>query len=159
MTEPFIRVQGLRKTYHMGRIAVHALNNVNLEIPTNSFLVVMGPSGSGKSTLLHLMGGLDRPSEGHIEVGGNFLEKMDENELAIFRRREIGFIFQSFNLISSMSAMENVLFPCVFPATRAASAASDRWKCCAGLAWKTAPCTAPRSYPAGSNSAWRLLAP
>jgi putative ABC transport system ATP-binding protein len=114
MTEPFIRVQGLRKTYHMGRIAVHALNDVNLEIPTNSFLVVMGPSGSGKSTLLHLMGGLDRPSEGHIEVGGNSLEKMDENELAIFRRREIGFIFQSFNLISSMSAMENVLFPLRF---------------------------------------------
>jgi putative ABC transport system ATP-binding protein len=114
MDEPFIRVHGLRKTYHMGRVAVHALNGVNLEIPANGFLVVMGPSGSGKSTLLHLLGGLDRPSEGHIEVDGNALETMDENELAVFRRREIGFIFQSFNLIPSMSAMENVLFPLRF---------------------------------------------
>ncbi len=114
MDQPFIRVQGLRKTYNMGRVAVHALNDVSLEIPANSFLVVMGPSGSGKSTLLHLLGGLDRPSQGHIEVDGNSLEMMDENELAVFRRREIGFIFQSFNLISSMSAMENVLFPLRF---------------------------------------------
>ena len=114
MDEPFIRVQGLRKTYNMGRIAVHALNGVNLEIPVNGFLVVMGPSGSGKSTLLHLLGGLDRPSEGHIEVDGNSLETMDENELAIFRRRQIGFIFQSFNLIPSMTALENVLFPLRF---------------------------------------------
>jgi putative ABC transport system ATP-binding protein len=114
MDEPFIRIQGLRKTYHMGRVAVHALNGVDLDIPANGFLVVMGPSGSGKSTLLHLLGGLDRPSAGHIQVDGNSLEMMDENELAIFRRREIGFIFQSFNLISSMSAMENVLFPLRF---------------------------------------------
>ena len=114
MDEPFIRVQGLRKTYNMGRIAVHALNGVDLEIPVNGFLVVMGPSGSGKSTLLHLLGGLDRPSEGHIEVDGNSLETMDENELAIFRRRQIGFIFQSFNLIPSMTALENVLFPLRF---------------------------------------------
>jgi putative ABC transport system ATP-binding protein len=114
MDEPFIRVQGLRKTYNMGRIAVHALNGVNLEIPVNGFLVVMGPSGSGKSTLLHLLGGLDRPSEGHIAVDGNSLETMDENELAIFRRRQIGFIFQSFNLIPSMTALENVLFPLRF---------------------------------------------
>lgn len=114
MDEPFIRVQGLRKTYKMGRVAVHALNGVDLEIPANSFLVVMGPSGSGKSTLLHLLGGLDRPTEGHIEVDGNSLEMMDENELAKFRRREVGFIFQSFNLIPSMTALENVLFPLRF---------------------------------------------
>jgi putative ABC transport system ATP-binding protein len=114
MDQPFIRVQSLRKTYNMGRVAVHALNGVSLEIPANSFLVVMGPSGSGKSTLLHLLGGLDRPSEGHIEVDGNYLETMDENELAVFRRREIGFIFQSFNLIPSMSALEIVLVPLRF---------------------------------------------
>jgi putative ABC transport system ATP-binding protein len=114
MDQPFIRVKSLRKTYNMGRVAVHALNGVDLEIPANSFLVVMGPSGSGKSTLLHLLGGLDRPSEGHIEVDGNSLETMDENELAVFRRREVGFIFQSFNLIPSMTALENVLFPLRF---------------------------------------------
>lgn len=114
MSEPFIRVRGLRKTYTMGRVAVHALNGVDLDIPANSFWVIMGPSGSGKSTLLHLLGGLDRPTAGHIEVDGQSLETMDENELATFRRRRVGFIFQSFNLIPSMTALENVLFPLRF---------------------------------------------
>ena len=132
MDQPFIRVQSLRKTYNMGHVAVHALDDLNLEIPANSFLVVMGPSGSGKSTLLHLLGGLDRPSGGHIEVDGNSLELMDENELAIFRRREIGFIFQSFNLIPSMSAMENVLFPLRLLAPAPPAPPSDPWKRCAG---------------------------
>jgi putative ABC transport system ATP-binding protein len=114
MAQAFIRVVGLRKTYKMGNVAVHALNGVNLEIPPNSFWVVMGPSGSGKSTLLYLLGGLDRPSEGHIEIDGQVIEAMDENALAIFRRRTVGFIFQSFNLIPSMTAMENVSFPLRF---------------------------------------------
>ncbi len=114
MSEPFIRVRGLRKTYTMGRVAVHALNGVDLDIPANGFWVIMGPSGSGKSTLLHLLGGLDRPTAGHIEIDGQSLETMDENELAKFRRRRVGFIFQSFNLISSMTALENVLFPLRF---------------------------------------------
>jgi putative ABC transport system ATP-binding protein len=74
----------------------------------------MGPSGSGKSTLLHLLGGLDRPSAGHIEVDGQTLESMDENALAVFRRRAVGFIFQSFNLIPSMTAAQNVSFPMQF---------------------------------------------
>jgi putative ABC transport system ATP-binding protein len=112
--EPFIRISGLRKTYIMGRVQVHALDGVDMEIPPNSFMVVMGPSGSGKSTLLHLLGGLDRPSAGHIEVGGQSLETLDENALAVFRRRAVGFIFQSFNLIPSMTAQENVAFPMQF---------------------------------------------
>jgi len=114
MTEPFIRISDLRKTYKMGRVAVHALAGVDLEIPPNSFTVIMGPSGSGKSTLLHLLGGLDRPTSGHLEVGGQALESLDENALAVFRRRTVGFIFQSFNLIQTMSAMENIAFPMRF---------------------------------------------
>jgi putative ABC transport system ATP-binding protein len=114
MSEPLIRIGGLRKTYTMGRVSVHALAGVDLDIQPNSFTVVMGPSGSGKSTLLHLIGGLDRPTAGHIEVGGQALEALDENALAVFRRRSVGFIFQSFNLISSMSALENVAFPMRF---------------------------------------------
>jgi len=110
----FIGVRGLRKTYVMGRIAVHALAGVDLDIQEKSLMVVMGPSGSGKSTLLHLIGGLDRPTAGQIQVGDQALETLDENALAVFRRKSVGFIFQSFNLISSMSALENVEFPMRF---------------------------------------------
>ena len=95
-------------------MAVHALDGIDLEIQPHTFCVVMGPSGSGKSTLLYLLGGLDRPSEGHIEIDGQALESLDENALAIFRRRTVGFIFQSFNLIASMTALENVAFPMRF---------------------------------------------
>ena len=114
MSEPFIRIGGLRKTYTMGRVSVHALAGVDLAIEPNTFAVIMGPSGSGKSTLLHLIGGLDRPTAGHIDVDGQSLEALDENALAVFRRRSVGFIFQSFNLISSMTALENVAFPMRF---------------------------------------------
>jgi len=112
--DTFVRISDLRKTYVMGRVKVKALDGVDLDIPPASFMVVMGPSGSGKSTLLHLLGGLDRPSAGHIEVGGQSLETLDENALAVFRRRMVGFIFQSFNLISSMTAADNVAFPMQF---------------------------------------------
>ena len=114
MVEPFIRIHELRKTYTMGRVSVHALAGVDLLIEPETFCVVTGPSGSGKSTLLHLIGGLDRPTSGHIEVSGEALEALDENALAVFRRKSVGFIFQSFNLISSMTALENVEFPMRF---------------------------------------------
>ncbi len=83
----------------------------------NSFTVLMGPSGSGKSTLLYLLGGLDRATRGHIEVNGQLLEDMDENALALYRRHTVGFIFQSFNLVSSMTAIQNVAFPLRFSHT------------------------------------------
>lgn len=114
MNEPFIHVSGLCKTYNTGRVAVHALDGLDLDIEENTFLVVMGPSGSGKSTLLHLLGGLDRPTSGSIQVRGKALESMDENALAVHRRRTVGFIFQSFNLIPNMTALENVAFPLRF---------------------------------------------
>ena len=98
----------------MGNNKVNALAGVDLSIPKASLSVVMGPSGSGKSTLLYLVGGLDRPTSGGITVNQVDLEKMDENDLAIYRRRMVGFIFQSFNLIASMSALENVAFPMRF---------------------------------------------
>lgn len=113
----FIDIAGLRKTYKMGSVLVHALDGVDLQIAPNSFCVIMGPSGSGKSTLLHLIGGLDRPTEGTIHVNGQEIDALDENELAVFRRRTVGFIFQSFNLIPSMTALENVSFPMRFART------------------------------------------
>jgi putative ABC transport system ATP-binding protein len=109
-----IHVSGLRKTYQMGQIAVHALAGIDAEIEGGSFTVVMGPSGSGKSTLLHLIGGLDRPSGGEIVVGGRQVSALNENELALYRREVAGFVFQSFNLVASMNALENVAFPLRF---------------------------------------------
>jgi putative ABC transport system ATP-binding protein len=111
---PFIRISGLQKAYPMGTNTVRALQDVDLTIEQNTFTVVMGPSGSGKSTLLYLVGGLDRPTGGKIEVNGQAIEKLDENDLAVFRRRVVGFIFQSFNLLPSLSALENIAFPMQF---------------------------------------------
>lgn len=109
-----ISIQQLVKTYRMGRARVQALDGVELEISDKSFVAVLGPSGSGKSTLLNLIGGLDRPTSGSIVVEGRALESLDEDELAEFRRETIGFVFQSFNLIPSMDARENVAFPLRF---------------------------------------------
>ncbi len=120
MAEPFIRIAGLKKYYEMGGQTVRALDGVNLDIQAHTFTVVMGPSGSGKSTLLYLLGGLDRATAGDITIGSERLTDMDENTLALFRRRTMGFVFQSFNLISSMTALDNVAFPMQFAGVTAA---------------------------------------
>ncbi len=117
MASPFIAITDLKKHFHMGSTTVLALDGVDVEIPPESFTVVMGPSGSGKTTLLYLVGGLDRPTGGQIEIKGQRLDEMDENKLALFRRQTVGFIFQSFNLITSMTAEENVGFPMQFAGT------------------------------------------
>jgi putative ABC transport system ATP-binding protein len=114
MAKPFIQVKELTKHYQMGGTTVRALDGLTLDIDEHTFTVVMGPSGSGKSTLLYLLGGLDRATSGEISVNGARLDEMDENALALFRRRTMGFVFQSFNLIPSMSAWENVAFPMQF---------------------------------------------
>jgi putative ABC transport system ATP-binding protein len=112
--KPVVRVVNLHKEFMMGETKVNALNGVSIDIQRGSFTVIMGPSGSGKSTLLYLLGGLDWPTSGSIHVEDEEIQKMDENSLARFRRTKVGFIFQSFNLISSMPAEENVSFPLRF---------------------------------------------
>jgi len=112
--ESLIRIQDLHRDFPMGLEVVHALDGVSLTVERGEFLGVMGPSGSGKSTLLYLMGGLDRPTTGHIWVRDQDITALDENGLAAYRRREVGFVFQTFNLISTMSALENVEFPMLF---------------------------------------------
>jgi len=114
MKTPLIRISGLQKIFQLGGTSVRALDGVDVDIPEKSLTVVMGPSGSGKSTLLYLVGGLDRPTDGQIAINGQRLDEMDENKLALFRRQTVGFIFQSFNLIQSMTAEENVGFPMQF---------------------------------------------
>src|SRR5512140_399851 len=99
MAATLIRILGLTKHYQMGGTLVRALDGVDLQVEPHTFTVVMGPSGSGKSTLLYLLGGLGRPTSGEIWVDGQRLDEMDENQLALFRRGKMGFIFQSFNLV------------------------------------------------------------
>jgi putative ABC transport system ATP-binding protein len=107
-----ITISNLKKSYEMeDDVKVIALGGVSLDIKEGSFVTTMGPSGSGKSTLMHIVGGLDRPSSGEVTVGKYNVTHLDEQEMAIYRRRMIGFIFQSFNLIATMTALENVALP------------------------------------------------
>jgi ABC-type lipoprotein export system ATPase subunit len=109
-----IKTVSLTKIYSTGRVQVEALMDVNLDIDQGTFVAVAGASGSGKSTLLNLLGGLDKPTSGVIEVEGKEISEMNRDELALYRRFGVGMIFQSFNLISSRTALENVELPLIF---------------------------------------------
>ena len=111
---PIIEVNDLHKSYLIGKLPVYALRGVSHKFYNSEFVSIMGPSGSGKSTLLHLIGGLDKPTQGNILFNGKDIATFSENERADFRLHHIGFIFQSFNLIPSLSALENVMLPLVF---------------------------------------------
>ncbi|HMN42032.1 MAG TPA: ABC transporter ATP-binding protein [Phycisphaerales bacterium] len=106
-----IRCSNVHKAYHLREQEVLALRGANLDISEAGFFAIMGQSGSGKSTLLHLLGGLDKPDKGEVVVGGNKLHEMDERALTLFRRKQIGIIFQQFNLIPTLTAKENVELP------------------------------------------------
>jgi putative ABC transport system ATP-binding protein len=112
--EVVIRVEALSKNYRVGSETVHALRGVNLEIRRNEYVAVMGPSGSGKSTFMNLIGCLDIPSGGQYWLNGQPVAGMDESQLARIRNREIGFVFQSFNLLPRASALDNVALPLVY---------------------------------------------
>jgi putative ABC transport system ATP-binding protein len=105
------RLRGIRKSFRRGDETISVLSDLDLEIPTGSFEALMGPSGSGKTTLLNLLAGLDRPTAGSIEVAGANLAEMSEGDLARWRSRTIGFIFQSYNLMPVLTALENVELP------------------------------------------------
>jgi putative ABC transport system ATP-binding protein len=111
--DPLIQTRGLTRNYSIGKTAVAALAGVDLSIPVGEFTALVGPSGSGKSTLLNLIGGLDRPSRGDIHVNGLSLGTATEQELVCYRRERVGFIFQSFNLLPTLTAVENVETPMV----------------------------------------------
>lgn len=112
--KPVISVRNLAKTYQMGATLVKALRPIDLDIYSNEFVALMGPSGSGKSTLMNLLGCLDTPSEGEYLLGGDRVSEMDDNDLATIRNRRIGFVFQTFNLLPRLSALENVALPLVY---------------------------------------------
>ena len=110
-TAPAARAVDLRKTYGSGDTAVHALAGVTLDLEAGRFTAIMGPSGSGKSTLMHCMAALDTPTSGAAEVGGTELGSLKDKELTALRRERIGFVFQAFNLIPTLTASENILLP------------------------------------------------
>jgi putative ABC transport system ATP-binding protein len=106
--EPVFLARDITKVYHMGEVDVHALRGVSLELHESEFLVLLGPSGSGKSTLLNILGGLDVPTSGTVIYRGQNLTTADERDLTMYRRRHVGFVFQFYNLIPSLTARENV---------------------------------------------------
>jgi putative ABC transport system ATP-binding protein len=111
MANPLVTVRNLHKVFNRGGQRIDVLQGVNLEIPEGDFLALMGPSGSGKTTLLNLMGGLDTPSEGSINVAGDALDKMSGGKLSAWRARHIGFVFQLYNLLPVLTAARNVELP------------------------------------------------
>jgi putative ABC transport system ATP-binding protein len=108
---PIVRVRGVHKFFTRGNEQIDVLNNLNLEVPEGEFLGLMGPSGSGKTTLLNLIAGLDKPSEGEVWIGESLVSRMTESELARWRTRSIGFIFQFYHLLPVLTAYENVELP------------------------------------------------
>ncbi len=106
-----VEVRNLKKTYQNGSIEVRALKRISIKIEEGEFISIIGASGSGKSTLLKILGGLERPSEGEVKIRNLNLSDMSEDELAIFRRRNIGFVFQNYNLLDTLNVRENILFP------------------------------------------------
>jgi putative ABC transport system ATP-binding protein len=106
-----VRVERVEKTFHRGGGDIHVLADLNLQVPAREFLALMGPSGSGKSTLLNLIGGLDRPTEGSVTVGGERIDQLSDRQLAQWRARHVGFVFQLYNLMPVLNAERNVELP------------------------------------------------
>ncbi len=126
-TDTIIRVRGLTKHYHMGHSIVQALSGVDLEIRRGQFVAITGASGSGKSTMMHILGCLDRPTEGTYEFNGERVSSLSDSKLAVVRNRHIGFVFQTFNLINRTNAVDNVAVPLIYARrsnTRAAARAA-----------------------------------
>ena len=111
MTSPLLECRGLVKRLPSGSTTLTILDGIDLVVPRGDFLAILGPSGSGKSTLLGLLAGLDRPTEGSVRLDGTPLESLDEDALARLRRRRVGFVFQDFQLLPNLTALENVVFP------------------------------------------------
>ena len=120
-----LQTRELTKVYGRGETEVHALDGVNLSVEKGEFLAVVGTSGSGKSTLLHMLGGLDKPTAGSVMVDVNELSEMTDDELTIFRRRNIGFVFQNYNLVPMMNVQENILLPVGLDGKEADTAYTD----------------------------------
>jgi len=124
-----IELRGVTKTYRLGDEELHALNNVSLTVQPGEFVAITGPSGSGKSTLANVIGGLDRPDSGTVTVGGMDLSRARDRKLAGYRNRFVGFVFQSFNLQATQTALENVMLPLIFAKVKGAERHARATEC------------------------------
>ena len=111
---PLIELRGLSKSYSKGGEIIDAIADIDLELPEKGMVAIVGPSGSGKSTLLHMIGAMDRPTRGEVIVAGQIVNRLSQGELTRYRRRTVGFVFQTFNLIPNLTALENVALPMEF---------------------------------------------
>ena len=114
LAKDIIRIRGVKKVFRMGNERIFAVNNIDLNITEGEICCLLGKSGSGKSTLLNLLAGLEKPTKGEIIIANKHVERMNEEQLALFRQQNIGFVFQSYNLLSTLTAMENVMLPLIF---------------------------------------------
>ena len=140
----------------MGDQEIHAVSGVDIEIKRGEYVAIMGPSGSGKSTLMNLIGCLDTPSKGQYYINGHLVSDMNDDELARIRNKEIGFVFQTFNLLPRATSLHNVELPLIYSGTAERSCGwSAPSRRCARWIWKSACTTSRTSSPADSASAWR----
>lgn len=148
-----IETKNLSKVFKNGEIEVHALTNINILIEEGEFVAIMGASGSGKSTLLNILGCLDKPTEGEYYLDGVFVNDLNKNQLAAIRNQKIGFIFQSYNLLSRTTALENVELPLVYNRTgkflNPEDHAKGRWK---KWVWETEFTIKQTSFPAVNSN-------
>ena len=156
-----VSIRNVTKTYQRGPEKVQVLHGIDLDIPHGDFVALMGPSGSGKTTLLNLIGGLDTPTGGEIEIEGQRIDRMNDGQLAHWRSTNVGFVFQFYNLMPTLTAQRNVELPLLLTKLGAArrSASAMRRSRCSWSAWPTASRTVPTNCPAASSSAWRSPAP
>ena len=145
--------ENLKKYYRMGENVVKALDGVSLSVRQGEFLAIVGKSGSGKSTLLHMLGGLDWPTSGKVMIGQKDISSMDKDELTIFRRRKIGFVFQNYNLLPLMNVYENIVLPIKLDGIRPQKSHVNEIIKMLGLETKSRLC--PPSSPGASSRGWR----
>ena len=156
MPEPVIKLENVWKVYQMDKVELVALKGINLEINRGAFVTIMGPSGSGKSTLLNMVGCLDSPTKGRVFLDNKDISLLSENDLSQLRGKTIGFIFQEFNLLPNLTAIENVMLPMTFQGVPLEEREKKAKEILIRLAWKKEFFINQQSFQGVKGKEWRL---